>query len=223
MRILVITSVQKEAKTVPPVDDVVVRVSGIGRTNAAAATTEAIIKHGPFDAVINAGIAGALPAICDSRLGEPGYQLNVGDAVVASACVYAEEGIMSAGGFAPLSSIGLALGDFESNVVPVDDRLLEQLSARFSIGPIATVAMCSGTDAAAADVARRTDAVAEAMEGAAVVHAARRLQVPAIEVRVISNTTGDRARQTWDLDGALERLGVVMGEVVGVLSLSTEF
>ena len=37
------------------------------------------------------------------------------------------------------------------------------------------------------------------MEGAAVVHAARRLGLPGGEVRVISNSTGDRPKQQWDI------------------------
>ena len=39
----------------------------------------------------------------------------------------------------------------------------------------------------------------KAMEGAAVVHAALRLGLPGGEVRVISNSTGDRAKQQWDI------------------------
>ncbi len=207
MRILIITSVEKEARAISPADDVVVIVSGIGRTNAAAATTEAILKRGPFDVVLNAGVAGALP----------GSELAIGDAIVASACIYMEEGIITNGGFAPLSSIGLDLGDFTGNRVPVAETLLEQLSAQFAIGPITTVATCSGTDAAAAEVVRRTGAVAEAMEGAAVVHAARRLRIPAIELRTISNTTGDRAGQSWNLDAALNALGTAMTKAIELL------
>jgi futalosine hydrolase len=82
------------------------------------------------------------------------------------------------------------------------------------VGPIATVATCSGTDEAAESIPRRTGALAEAMEGAAVVHAARRLGTPALEIRAISNTTGDRAEQVWDLDRALSALGVAVRELV---------
>ena len=89
----------------------------------------------------------------------------------------------------------------------IDSHLLERLGPLFAEGPIATVATCSGTDEAAAEVARRTGAVAEAMEGAAVVHAARRLGVPAIELRAVSNTTGRRDRQVWDLPTAMTALG----------------
>jgi futalosine hydrolase len=55
------------------------------------------------------------------------------------------------------------------------------------------------------------------MEGAAVVHAARRLGVSAIELRVISNTTGDRDNQEWDLAGAMAALGRSVGEAIAAL------
>src|SRR5262249_14258648 len=152
-------------------DGMIVVAGGIGRTNAACATTVGILRSGPFDAVISAGIAGALP----------GSSLDVGDAMIASHCVYAEEGIAIPAGFRDMRELGFTLGDFEGNSVPVNESLLARLSQAFRSGAIATVATCSGTDAAAAEVVRRTGALAEAMEGAAVVHAARRLGVPAIE------------------------------------------
>jgi futalosine hydrolase len=207
MRLLIVTSVDAEAKAIGELTDGLVIVAGIGRTNAAAATTAAIIEHGRFDAAVSAGVAGALP--------ESG--LTIGDAVVASSCVYAEEGLITPTGFADMASMGFALGDFAGNTVPVDERLLEALAESFPIGPIATVATCSGTDAAAAEVLRRTGAVAEAMEGAAVVHAARRLRVPAIELRAISNTTGDRPGQRWDLPRALAALSTAIPRAVAAL------
>jgi len=197
MRLLIITAVDREARAIGGAEDAAVLAGGIGRTNAAAATTQALLRAGPFDAVINAGLAGALP----------GSDLAVGDAVVASGCIYAEEGLIAPTGFADIASIGLSLGDFEGNAVPVDEALLDVLGASFRIGPLATVATCSGTDEAATMIAQRTDALAEAMEGAAVVHAARRLQTPAIELRAISNFAGDRSAQQWDSARALEALG----------------
>lgn len=197
MPILIVVAVDREAEAIGRLDEALVVVGGIGRTNAAAATTEAIIRRGPFDAVLSAGLAGALP----------GGGLEVGETILASSCHYAEEGIVTAHGFSDIEGLGFALGDFTGNAVPVDADLLQRLGADLAMGPIATVATCSGTDAAAAEVVRRTGAVAEAMEGAAVVHAARRLHVPAIELRAISNRTGDRAAQHWDLAGGLAALG----------------
>ncbi len=196
MPTLIVTSVAAETEAIGSHAGTRVVTSGVGRTNAAAATTEAILRHGPFECVLCAGVAGALP----------GGGLAIGGVVVASSCVYVEEGLSTPEGFTDMTALGLALGDFAGNVVPVDGRLLALLQGRFGVGPIATVATCSGSDAAAQEVVRRTGAVAEAMEGAAVVHAARRLGVGGIELRAISNTTGDRDRQQWDLSGALAAL-----------------
>lgn len=207
MRILIVTAVDREAHAIDFIEGVSLVVGGIGRTNAAAATTEALLKRGPFDAVISAGVAGALPE----------SSLTIGQTLVASACIYSEEGLVSSAGLCDMTALGLSLGDFEGNVVPVDDLLLEKLAECFRIGPIATVAICSGTDEAARSVVRRTGALAEAMEGAAVVHAARRLHTPAIELRTISNSTGDRVSQTWDLDQALAELGQAVRAAVRCL------
>ena len=210
MRVLVVTSVAAEAEAVGSVEAELI-VSGIGRTNAAAATAEALVRAecggDRFEAVLCAGVAGALP----------GGGLAIGDLVVASRCAYVEEGMVTPGGFGDMEAMGFRLGDFAGNVVPVDERLLRRLRALFRAGPVATVATCSGTDAAAAEVVRRSGAVAEAMEGAAVVHAARRLGVPAIELRAISNTTGDREDQVWDLPGALSALGDGVKKAVGAI------
>jgi futalosine hydrolase len=215
VRLLIITSVEAEARAIGAIENAHIVIGGIGRTNAAAATTEAIVRAwgrgsgAGFDAVISAGIAGALP----------GSGLNIGECLVASQCIYAEEGIVTSKGFATLQAMGFSLGDFEGNAVPVDEELLDLLGTNFPIGPIATVATCSGTNDAAAEVVRRTGgALAEAMEGAAVVHAARRLKVPAIEIRTISNTTGDRTTQQWDISGALAALGEAMLKVRAVLT-----
>ena len=203
MRILLVTAVHAEAEAIGEVHrslpeamqrdcELVIAIAGIGRTNAAAVTTERILRRGPFDAVLNVGVAGALP----------GSELAIGAAIVASACIYVEEGLITPRGFADIEGMGFALGDFTGNTVPVDTYMLDALSTKFTIGPIATVATCSGTDEAALTVVKRTGALAEAMEGAAVVHAARRLHVPAGELRIISNTTGDRSLQQWDIDAA---------------------
>ena len=203
-RILVIVAVEAERTALGArclaAPEVHVVVAGIGRTNAAAATAEALAEAratgAPFAAVISTGIAGALP----------GSNLAIGTVIVADACVYAEEGIALPEGQGDMRVLGFPLGDFEGNRVPVDGALLVAFRALGPACAIATVATCSGTDAAALSVRTRTGAMAEAMEGAAVVHAARRVGVPAIEIRSISNTTGDRATQRWDIAAAFTAL-----------------
>lgn len=197
-RILIITAVERESEAIGDLGDrVVIVAGGVGRTNAACCTTQAIIDLGRFDMVMSAGVAGSLP----------GSEISIGDTVLASHSVYMEEGIETESGFADLASMGFPLGGFNGNAVPGDPGLLRHLGESFPMGRVATVATCSGTDARAAAVAERTGAVAEAMEGAAVLHAAQRLHVPAVELRAISNTTGDRQQQIWDLETGLRRLG----------------
>lgn len=207
MRLLIVTAVEREAAACAALSNSVVVAGGIGRTNAAIATTRSILEQGPFDAVLSMGVAGSLP----------GSGLAIGDVVVGSSAIYMEEGIETPMGFGDMSSLGFSLGDFEGNTIQSDPALYERLASLGRCGPIATVATCSGTDLAAERVHSRTGAIAEAMEGAAVLHAGRSLALPGIEVRTISNSTGDRDNQQWNLDLALESLTGAAGCLNGLL------
>jgi len=206
-RILIVTAVQAEADAIGRPNGTFVVAGGIGRTNAAAATTAAILSDGPFSWVLSVGIAGALP----------NSGVNIGDTVIANKCVYVEEGVLTPAGFQDIEQMGFSLGNFSGNVVPVDTWMLERIATVGSVGGIATVATCSGTDQQAELVASRTGCVCEAMEGAAVVHAANRVGAPAIEIRSISNSTGERNQQEWDIDLALENLGPSVRKAITAL------
>ncbi len=206
-RILIVTAVQQEADAIGLPEDTHVVAGGIGRTNAAVATTTAMHAECPFELVISAGVAGSLP----------NSGLSVGDVVVADSCVYVEEGLVTPDGFQDMAAMGFCLGDFEGNCVPVDATLLNRLRGIGVAGSIATVATCSGTDEQAQLVADRTSCVCEAMEGASVVHAACIAGLPGIEIRAISNTTGNRDSQQWDLDLALANLGNAVNAAITAL------
>ena len=66
-------------------------------------------------------------------------------------------------------------------------------------------------DELAAEIRGRTGAIAEGMEGAACGLVAARTGVRFAELRVISNRTGRRDQQGWNLDGAFKRLGEILG------------
>ncbi len=206
-RILIITAVQAEADAIGRPSGTFVVAGGVGRTNASAATTAAILSDGPFTWVISAGVAGGLP----------NSNLSLGDIVVANKCVYVEEGLQTPDGFQDISKMGFSLGNFEGNEVPVDSWMLEQMASIGTVGSIATVATCSGTDAQAELVQKRTGCICEAMEGAAVVHAANRVGAPGIEVRSISNTTGNRDSQEWNIELALQSLGEAVRKSINAL------
>jgi futalosine hydrolase len=181
-------------------------VSGIGKANAAAAAAQGIdpSRHA---AVVSIGVAGALP-------GTAGDQLVLGDVVAATASVYADEGLQTPEAFVDCGQMGFPLGPFLGNRIEADPGVLEVLRRVAGVeGAVATVSTCSGTDVLAQQVRERTGAVAESMEGAAVAQVARRLGVACGELRVISNSTGDRGGQQWDLKGALAKLEQVVRDL----------
>jgi futalosine hydrolase len=178
-------------------------ITGVGKANAAGAVARVLDarRHG---AVLSVGVAGSY--------GGPALR----SVVVASGCAYADEGVLTPDGFADLCEMGFSPAGLPTMQFPVDGRLVEALRpVADSVGVIATVSTCSGTDGLAREAAARTGAMAEGMEGAAAAHAAYRLGVPAGELRVISNTCGDRAKQVWDVRGALGALTRVIGRVCG--------
>jgi futalosine hydrolase len=183
-------------------------VTGIGKVNAAGGVARYLAEHVPA-AVVSIGVAGVLPS---ARV-EP---LQV---VAGTRSVYADEGVLTPTGFIECAAMGFPLGPFEGASIECDAGLVEELRRLADAsGPIATVSTCSGTDAQARAVRDRTGALCEAMEGAAVGHVVARLAaLPGspgtrfAELRVISNTTGDRSGQRWNLRGALDKLTAVLG------------
>ncbi len=180
-------------------------VGGVGKSNAAGATARTLdpMRHA---CVLNLGIAGALPAHESPA---------IGSLVLGSRAVLADEGMRTPGddGFRTLAQMGFAPIDPDNNGdgmgVDADPSLLDALrlaDTAAMVGPIATVSTCSANDALADEIAHRTGAIAEAMEGAAVATVANTLGVRFLEARTISNATGDRAQQRWDIAAALATL-----------------
>ncbi len=198
-------------------------ITGVGKANAAAGVARVLDpeRHG---LVLSVGIAGAL-AVPDAD------ELKIGTTVVADACVFADEGIatptsfvsMSRAGFPPrgVSASDAKATRWSEMSYRVDAEVIGAVTSAlgtreaYVVGPVATVSTCSGTDASARETQSRTHARAEAMEGAAVVLAADTLNVRAAEIRVISNTTGDRDRQVWNIREALDGLARVLGLLLG--------
>ena len=187
--------------------------TGVGKANAAGALASHLAHH-IYGAVVNVGIAGSLPG--------PGTRLVPGGIIAATGCAFADEGLVTPDGYRSLSAMGFPMDPTlaptstgHTEVFPTDAVLAGAFRCVVDAeSVIATVSTCSGTDAAARVVVERTGALAEAMEGAALALVARRCGVAFCEVRAISNFTGDRAAQGWDIAGALARLGDALRRVV---------
>lgn len=182
--------------------------TGVSKANAAGAV--ALLANPNTDGLIlNVGIAGALP---DQR---GVFALRPTNTVVGQWCVFADEGLISAEGYQDLAAMGFPIDPECKSAFSCDPRVIKAFaSANAMRGDIATVSICSGTDSIAKEIARRTGAIAETMEGAAVGLACKRLGIPFCEVRAISNFTGERANQQWDFKGALRALRELLGRVI---------
>ncbi len=169
-------------------------IVGVGKVASAMHTTQLLLTRRP-PWLLLIGVCGAYPA----------SGLEVGALCLVSDEVLADEGVALAdGGFTDLATMGLgAQGPFHAD--PARTRALATvLGAPVVRG--ATVSTCSGTDELARTLARRSGAMIETMEGAAVFQVCAHLGVPVVQLRCVSNRTGDRSRGGWDLRGAVERL-----------------
>ena len=175
---------------------------GVGKANAAA-TTALLLDNLHPEAVLCFGCAGAYP----------GSGLQIGDLILASEEIYGDEGAMTSGGFLDMEALGFPLaeagGERWFNRFPADPELLGRnhrliaaqagAERRVAVGPLVTVSTCSGTTALGLALERRTGALGESMEGAAVAQLCAGFGVPFFEVRGISNLVEDRDLSRWVL------------------------
>lgn len=180
-------------------------LTGVGKANAAGAAASALTDrhHG----LLTIGLAGALP----------GSGLTAGDLIVADACILADEGMIAPDGFHALSDMGHPTLPGRGERFPTCPRWLAALGVGGArVGACATVSTCSATDSRATEIARRTGAIVEDMESAAVALVAARTARRVACVRVVSNRTGDRDRQGWDLGLALSVLARAARDALAV-------
>lgn len=177
-------------------------LTGVGKANAAGALARA--ASGQLAGVVSIGLSGALP----------GSGLTAGQVVVADACILADEGVETPDRFMSQSDLGFPAAEGCGERFPTDPRWTAALAPLADrVGPAATISTCSGTRARAAEIVRRTGAIAEDMESAASALVARRLGLPFACLRVISNRTGDRATQGWDLERAFAAVARAAGSL----------
>ena len=183
-------------------------ICGVGKVNAAM-TTEALLGERHPKSVILFGCGGAYP----------NSGLKIGDLAIATEEIYGDEGVQTPNGFLDMQKLGLPLGTYQEeplyNRVPMNSPMLNEARAMLKptlnalgqnllTGPFVTVSCGSGTDQLAIDIAARTDGICENMEGAAVAQVCLLHKVPILELRGISNLTGTRNPDDWDIPKATD-------------------
>jgi futalosine hydrolase len=177
--ILVATAVEAELGSWQGRDGVETLVTGVGPVEASCALADALAKR-PYALVVNAGIAGALDGAA-----------AVGDGVVVGDDTM--ELALESG--APLDlPRGITLVERSASDAGLVGRLRKK---GFPVLHGITVARVTSSEATARRL-RERGAQVESMEGFAVLRAAERAGVPAIELRGISNRCGNRETSGWD-------------------------
>jgi len=188
-RLLVVSAIPAELP--PPGPALTLLAAGVGPVEAASAVAAALARC-DYGAVVSIGIAGSF----DGTL-PPGGIAIVEEEVLAELGVEGEEEMTL--------PAGVALVD-RAYADPVLVEAARRALPEAVVGRGITVATVTGSDARAAQLRRRFDPLVESMEGFAVLRAAQRAGVRAVEVRAISNQVGERDRAAWDVRGALRAL-----------------
>jgi futalosine hydrolase len=178
---------------------------GVGPV-AAALGTATLLAGTDYDLVISAGIAGGFRG-----------RIAVGDVVLADLATYADLGVRLDDGFLSVRDLGI---DQDSSLAFGDQRLIDRMAAApitVLVGEVLTLSAMTGTEADADELAARYPrALAEAMEGFAVVAATRDhdgIRYVA-EIRAISNLIGRRDRSTWNIPLAFGALAEAMSTLL---------
>ena len=183
---------------------VIICAGGIGKINAATATTALIERHHPR-LVINTGCAGAYL--------ESG--LNIGQLAVASEEFLGDEGVLTSTGWQDLHFMAIPSlvhgNQLYHNTIPLSKHAAEkamQLADYYGVslerGRFLTVSTCSGTRQRGEELGRGFHGICENMEGAAVAQVCLRYGIDCLEIRGISNLVEERNMKAWDIPRAVE-------------------
>jgi futalosine hydrolase len=177
---------------------------GVGPVAAAIGTSQLLTGGPDYEMVASAGIAGGFRG-----------RVAVGGVVMANLATYADLGVRVDAGFLSLRDIGI---DQDSSLAFGDQRLVDRMQgAQVLVGEVLTLSAMTGTEADADELATRyPQALAEAMEGVAVIAATRDhgdLRY-VTEIRAISNLIGRRDPSTWNIPLAFGALADAMSTLL---------
>ena len=194
-RLGLITNATLTANIARPIPPLMLAHSGIGQINMAMQLTRILTAYHP-QAVFLFGCGGAYPQ----------SELQVGDVALATREIIGDTGVAEETEFIP----------FEQLKIPQQPELAPQFKQSYSLnhellaraaqilpdipqGPFVTVSTCSGHAALSDQIYQRTRGLCENMEGAAAARVCEQFNIPLLEMRGISNPTGTRDPQQWDI------------------------
>lgn len=174
--------------------------SGIGQNAMAIQLSRLLERHSP-QAVLLCGCGGSYP----------GSGLQNGDLTLASEEICGDFGVATEKRFIPLEQLDIPqqpeLMPISRQNYPLQSELTDlarRILPQAHFGPFVSVNCCSGHEALSDERQRRTGGICENMEGAAAAQACAEFGLPLLELRGISNPTGTRDPQLWDIKQGAE-------------------
>jgi len=175
--------------------DILLGHGGIGQVNMTLQLTRLLSEHNPI-AVLLCGCGGSFP---DSGL-------KIGNLALAKEEIFGDLGVATADKFIPLEQLNLPqnlqLAPAVKQTFPLDSDLLswaQEVLPDAACGSFVTVNCCSGHGELSDELQQRTGGICENMEGAAAAQVCAEFDIPLLELRGISNPTGTRDPQQWDI------------------------
>lgn len=197
--ILVVCALPQELRYVIERDGVELFACGVGPVESAVRVAAKLARES-YDAVINAGIAGAFRG-----------RARVGDARLVTRDTFADFGLEGGGELA--LPPGTLVESAEADAALVDRVRAADIPPATAI----TVAAVTATAATGTRLFARYGADVESMEGFSVLRAAALAGMPAIAIRGISNYVGERALGEWDFDAGARAAAVALDRILDTL------
>ncbi|SHJ66959.1 futalosine hydrolase [Malonomonas rubra DSM 5091] len=175
--------------------DVLIAHSGVGQTAMSLQLTRLLERY-PAKAVLLCGCGGSYP---DSTL-------RNGELAIATAEFFGDLGVSCEEDFIHLSELEIPQNPELELIVQRSYLLPSPLveHARKTLpqalcGTFVTVNSCSGCAALSNELQQRSGGICENMEGAAAAQVCAEYNLPLLELRGISNPTGSRDPQQWNI------------------------
>jgi len=164
-----------------------VLITGVGMTATAFALGRTL--NTSYNLILNLGIAGCFD-----------HTIPLGQLVQVTSDHFAELGAEDKDLFLPIAELGFG----KSGYTP--DLPAMSLPGDLITGSGITVNTIHGNKESIRSVEKRLHPLTESMEGAAVFYAAEQLNIPALQVRSISNYVEERNRASWKIGLAIANL-----------------
>jgi len=171
-------------------NQVVVLVTGVGMV-ATAFSMGCVLAKYSFDFALNVGIAGSF-----------NEGLSLGEVVQVTEDCFSELGAMDGPSFLSIDQLGFG----NATMTPLDSETLDILLPSEKKMKGITVNCVHGSDEEILSIKERLCPDIETMEGAAFFYACNQVELPAVQLRSISNYVERRDKSKWNIALAIETL-----------------